>query len=323
MKRFVRALALGLGIALVVVLVGPFLIPTGSMGTVPAEQLADPDSQFVELNGLRVHYKALGQGDATMLLLHGFGASLYSWHEVMPALGKDHRVVAYDRPGFGLTARPLPGEWEGDSPYGAEAQVELVVALLDQLGIGRAVLVGHSAGGAIAMLTAIRYPQRVRALILVAPAVYTGGGLPAWVRPLAQTPQGERVGLLLARSLSVRGQTTLREAWHDPNKITPAILEGYQKPLQVENWDTALWQLTLASHPLKLGEQLERVPVRSLVITGDDDRIVPIAGTVRLASNLSGTQLVIVPQCGHLPHEEAPANFLTAVRNFLLGLDRP
>jgi pimeloyl-ACP methyl ester carboxylesterase len=318
-----RVVALSLGIALVVVLVGPFLIPTGSMGMVPAEQLADPDSQFVEVNGLRVHYKSLGQGEPALLLLHGFGASLYSWHEVMPALGRDYRVVAYDRPGFGLTARPLPGEWEGDSPYGAEAQVELVVALLDKLGIRQAVLVGHSAGGAIAMLTAIRYPQRVRALILVAPAVYTEGAMPDWVRPLVETPQGQRVGLLLARLLSARSAATLREAWYDPSKITPTILEGYQKPLQVENWDTALWQLTLASHPLKLGEQLDRVPVRSLIITGDDDRIVPIAGSVRLASNLSGTQLVIVPSCGHLPHEEVPETFLTAVRDFLLRLDRP
>ncbi|MBC8263534.1 MAG: hypothetical protein H8E47_05355 [Anaerolineales bacterium] len=102
--------------------------------TVPPQQLADPDSRFVDINGLQVHYKMAGQGGPALVLLHGFGASVFSWREVMEPLAEIGTVIAFDRPAFGLTERPVPGEWEGESPYRAEAQVELTVGLLDELG---------------------------------------------------------------------------------------------------------------------------------------------------------------------------------------------
>ena len=85
-------------------------------------------------------------------------------------------VIAFDRPAFGLTERPL--EWEGQNPYSPEAQVELVIGLLDHFGVDQAILVGNSAGGTIAMQAALTYPERVSALVLVDPAVYNGGGAP-------------------------------------------------------------------------------------------------------------------------------------------------
>ncbi len=84
-----------------------------------------------------------------LLLLHGFAASTFSWREVLPALGQLGRTVAFDRPAFGLTERPMPESWQGDwtrqNPYPASAQVDLTVGLMDQLGIDQAVLVGNSA----------------------------------------------------------------------------------------------------------------------------------------------------------------------------------
>ena len=90
----------GLLIALVLlILVGPFLVPVPPLqGTVPAAHLADPASQFVELNGLAVHYKTAGAGAPALILLHGFGADLFSWREVLAPLGEKRLVVAFDRP---------------------------------------------------------------------------------------------------------------------------------------------------------------------------------------------------------------------------------
>ena len=321
MKKLLRILLVVVALLIVVALVVPFLIPVPSLeDTVPPEQLADPDSRFVDVGGLQVHYKEVGQGEPALVLLHGFAASTFSWREVMdPLAGDGHRVVAFDRQGFGLTERPMPGEWQGESPYSPEAQADLTVGLMDALEIERAVLVGNSAGGTTAVLTALTHPERVEKLVLVDPAIYQGGGspLPRWLSPLLRTPQARRLGPLFVRSIQEWGQEFGRSAWHDPSKFTPEIWEGFTRPLRAENWDRALWELTAASHPLGLEDRLDEIGVPVLVITGDDDRIVPTEQSVRLASELPGAELVVIPNCGHVPQEECPEAFLEAVRAFL------
>jgi len=208
-------------------------------------------------------------------------------------------------------------EWEGENPYSQDAQVELVIGLMDALGIEKATLVGNSAGGTVSMVAALKYPERVTSLILVDPAVYAGGGAPAWIRPLLGTPQMRHLGPLFARQLQAQGTEFLKTAWHDPSKITPEVFEGYQKPLQVENWDKALWYLTLSSRESGLAERVGDFNLPVLVVTGDDDRIVPTEQSVRLAGEIQNAELVVISQCGHVPHEECPAEFMQAVADFL------
>lgn len=321
MKRWLKILGGVLGALLVVILVGPFLVPIPPLeGTVPPEQLANPDSQFIEVNGLTVHYKIAGQGEPVFLLLHGFGASVFSWREVMAPLAERGTVIAFDRPAFGLTERPLPGEWEGESPYRPQAQVALAVGLLDALGFSRAIWVGNSAGGTIATLAALEHPERVEALVLVDAAIYTGGGS-AWTRLLFNTPQMEHIGPLIARRIQTWGEDFARSAWHDPTQITPEIWAGYRQPLQVENWDRALWEFTRASRPLDLPARLGELTLPVLVITGDDDRIVPTEQSLRLGAELPNARLVVIPACGHIPHEECPEPFLTAVEAWVTTLN--
>jgi pimeloyl-ACP methyl ester carboxylesterase len=122
---------------------------------------------------------------------------------------------------------------------------------------------------------------------------------------------------LFARQLQAQGTEFLKTAWHDPSKITPEIFEGYQQPLQVENWDKALWELTVSSRESGLAERVSEFDLPILVITGDDDRIVPTEQSLRLAEELPNAKLAIIPQCGHVPHEECPAVFMQAVTDFL------
>ena len=315
-KRILKITGGILAILLVLLLIVPFLIPVPPLeNTVPAESLADDDSKFIEINGVNVHYKIYGAGEPVFILLHGFGASLFSWHEVTTPLAKYGTVIAYDRPAVGLTERPL--EWEGESPYSQDSQVELVIGLMDALGIEKAILVGNSAGGTISMLTTLKYPERIESLILVDPAVYAGGGAPAWIRPLLGTPQMRHVGPLFARQIQAQGVEFIKTAWHDPSKIPQSTFDGYQKPLQVENWDKALWELTLSSRESGLAERVSEFNLPILVITGDDDRIVPTEQSLRLAEEIPNADLAVISQCGHLPHEECPDEFKQAVQDFL------
>jgi pimeloyl-ACP methyl ester carboxylesterase len=321
MKRTARTTLIVLSVLAVVLLLGPFAVPVPALtATVPAESLADADSRFVTVDGLQVHYKEAGTGPQALILLHGFGASLYSWHEVMQPFTQYGRVVAYDRPAFGLTSRPMPGEWQGENPYPAEAQAKMLLALMDELAIRQAVLVGNSAGGAIALLAALEAPERVTALLLVDAAVYESGGAPRALLPFLSTPEMRHLGPLVARSLASRGDDLIRQAWHNPTRVTAATLSGYHKPLQAQNWDRALWELTAASRPPDLDNRLGDVTQPALVITGDDDRIVAPKNSVRLAHELPAAQLVVLPHCGHVPHEECPAGFLVAVSRFLESL---
>lgn len=320
MKRK-RTLLIILAALLLLLLVGPFLVPVPPLeGTLPPEQLADPDSLFVEVNGLKVHYKMRGTGEPVFVLLHGFGASLYSWNAVLEPLGALGTVIAYDRPAFGLTERPL--KWEGESPYSPQAQVDLLLGLLDHFGVQRAILVGNSAGGTVAMNFYLQHPERVQALILVSPAVYAGGGAPSAIRWLLRTPQMRHLGPLIARQIQTRGPELIELAWYDPSRITKETLSLYKKPLQVENWDRALWELTLASRKSDLATRLSEFTLPVLVVTGEADRIVPTADSVRLAEELPQATLVVIPQAGHVAHEEQPEEFLQAVKRFLTSIQR-
>jgi pimeloyl-ACP methyl ester carboxylesterase len=317
-RKLLRILAGLLLALLLLLLVGPFLVPVPNLeGLVSARSLADADSRFIDVNGLEVHYKQAGQGEPYIILLHGFGASQFSWREVMAPLAEVGTVIAYDRPAFGLTERPMAGEWQGESPYSTQSQVNLLFGLMDQLGFQKAILVGNSAGGTIATLATLQQPQRVQALVMVDAAIYNGGGSPAWVRPLLHTPQLNRLGPLAARQLSERGEEGIRQAWHDPSKVTPEIYAGYRKPLQVENWDKALWELTRSSRESGLALRLGELNLPVLVVTGDDDRIVPTENSLQLAKDVPGSQLVVFTNCGHLPQEECPQAFLAAVIPFI------
>lgn len=320
MKRR-RLFLIALAGLLLLLLIGPFLIPVPPLeGVVPPEQLADPDSLFVEINGLNVHYKMCGAGEPVFVLLHGFGASVYSWNAVLEPLSELGTVIAYDRPAFGLTERPLI--WEGESPYSPQAQVDLLLGLLDRFGVERAILVGNSAGGTVAMNFYLQHPERVQALILVSPAVYAGGGAPSAIRWLLRTPQMRHLGPLIARQIQTRGPELIKLAWYDPSRITEETLALYKKPLQVENWDRALWELTIASEESDLAGRLSEFNLPVLVVTGDSDRIVPTEQSVRLSKELPQATLVVIPQAGHVAHEERPDLFMQGVRQFLTSIQR-
>jgi pimeloyl-ACP methyl ester carboxylesterase len=304
---------------IILALIVPLLIPVPPLeNTRPVEALADPDSLFATIDGINFHYKTAGAAGPDLVLLHGFGASQYSWREVMPALAENHTVYAYDRLAFGLTERPAT--WTGDNPYTPAASIRQLGLLLDSWMVSEAILIGNSAGGAVAMEYALAHPDQIKALILVSPAL--GGGSPlagyAW---LYATPQIQRLGPLLVRGIQDSGLETIDQAWHDPSKQPADTIPLYTKPLQAENWDLALWYLSTTGEASSLPERLGEFSLPILVITGDDDRIVPTQSTVEVARKLPRAELVVLENCGHVPQEECPEAFLQAVLSFIGSLE--
>jgi pimeloyl-ACP methyl ester carboxylesterase len=259
-----------------------------------------------------------------LLLLHGFGASAFSWRLVFGPLAESRTVVAYDRPGFGLSERPRRGEWNSvdwprGTPYSPEAQADLAIALLDRLAIDRAVIVGHSAGGAIAGIAATRHPARVAALVLVAADT---SGPPGWALraaglPLVQPLMRSGVQLVVGQM-----RRFFELAWFDRDGIPADTVAGYVRPAALPGWEDALFE-TMAAGPLPdLVPGLADLGAPTLVVSGDHDRAVPRDQSRHLAAQIPGAVLEVIPACGHLPPEEQPRRFVNAVRRFLTGLPR-
>ncbi len=340
--RLLRGLGALSLILLVLAATVPLLLPIPELrGTRSAASIAAADpgrGRFVELDGLSIRHghghrpsedNAPDAQDAPqerppLLLLHGFLSSTLTWTRVLDPLAARGRVVAFDRPAFGLSARPSPPADEanfaaGEDPYSPQAQVAQTLALIDALELDRPILVGSSAGGALALRVALARPDRVRALVLIAPALAGGGG-PPWLRALLDTPQVRRLGPLLARGVSDRQGELFDAAWHDPSLADSAYREAYTRGLRVDGWDEALWRYTLAYRGAEeLLPRVAQLELPILVITGDDDRIVDPAQSEALAAALvrADAELVTIGACGHLPQEECPAQTLAAIDSFV------
>lgn len=292
------------------------------MSTQDPRDLAGAGSRWSKRAGYSVHYRLEGAGEPALLLLHGFGASVFSWRKVLGPLSALGTVIAYDRPGFGLTERPARGSWTGPSPYGDDANVETAIALCDAMGVSKLIVVGHSAGGRLAVLIGQRHPERVSGLILAAPALGTRHHpLPGLLRLLAASAAGRRMGPALVRRFITRADKLLALAWHDRSLLSQEDYDGYRLPLSVRGWDQGLWEVVTAlGGGAALPEArcaLEGLRMPVLFITGDDDRIVPTSETRKIAARLPGATLVVIPECGHLPQEERPDAFVQAVSSFV------
>lgn len=296
----------------------PFLIPFHTSGTLTSRQVAGPNAKFAELGRVSVHYReATYSGDCAckaplIVLLHGFGASTFSWREVEQPLSKFGQVIAYDRPGFGFTERPTA--WGSINPYSFQGNFKILDELIGKFGSGRkVVLVGHSAGGQLAAEYARVNDSKVSALILVDPAILTTGGAPEGLQWFYDIPQIARLGPILVSSIASSGDQLIYKSFYDESKVTQTILNGYHRPLKVAGWEQGFWNFVTASKQNELVANIGKIKQPTLLITGAADTVAPTSDTRKLHSLMPGSALEVIARAGHLPHEEQPKAFMTAV----------
>ncbi|UZJ36415.1 alpha/beta fold hydrolase [Prosthecochloris sp. SCSIO W1103] len=282
------------------------------------KKYADSDSRFFESGGFRVHYKVFGKGEPLIVLLHGSFLSIRSWRDVVAPLSEKTTVLVFDRPAFGLTSRPVPSP-ENDVRYSPEAQSDLVVRLIEEVGHEKAILVGNSTGGTLALLVALRHPRQVQGLVLVGAMVYSGyatSEVPAFLKPLltGMSPVFSRLMKFLITKLYDRN---IRGFWYNKALLSDETLAAFRKDLMIGDWSRAFWELFLETHHLGLEKKLGNLEVPSLVITGEHDLTVKTEESFKLAREIPGAELEVIPNCGHLPQEEVPEAFVAAVMLFL------
>ena len=269
------------------------------------------------LNGYSISVQEFNpDGERFIVLLHGFGASTFSWRTVTDELSKLGHVFAYDRPGFGFT--PLVDRNKTRDPYSLAGQVELLGTVIAAKAKGRPVIVvGHSAGALVATEYVLRNPAVVSALVLESPAVWRTPPVPGWLGKALRRPSLEKRGEKLLEGFANSGMKILRSSFFDQAKLTEDVVAGYTAPMQNGSWKVSLWRFMTASQKNKVRENLWRIDIPTFVITGDHDEIVKVEDTFKVAERILGHSIYLVPNTGHLAHEEAPEDFLRVTKRFI------
>jgi pimeloyl-ACP methyl ester carboxylesterase len=313
MRKGLRVLAAigGIGCAWLIGFIAWNWTPDRSVAELSA-RWAQPPSQFVELQNLQVHLRDEGPRDdpLPLVLLHGTSASLHTWDGWVDGLKAKRRVIRMDLPGFGLTG-PFP-----DNDYRVEHYSQFIHALLDKMGVSRVAIAGNSFGGQVALQVTLDRPARLDRLILIDASGYplAPSSIPLGFR-LARIPLINLIPrVALPRSIV---EKSIKNVYGDPAQVTPELIDRYYELTLREGNRAAL---TARLEQVNLDQMAARIPqvrVPTMILWGGRDRLTPPDGAQRFNQDIAGSQLVMIDDLGHVPHEEAPARTLAAVAAFI------
>lgn len=269
--------------------------------------------EFLYQGNISIKYRENHQGHPyTMLFLHGFGAGSHYWRHLEEHFAAAYNTVALDLKGFGYSDKPRDGN------YRVSDQADLVKDFIAAKNLDNIILVGHSMGGAVALFTYFKTrPGLVKSLILLDNASY-GQELPDFIR-LLQTPVLNTLGpALLPDRLLVKQM--LQKVFYDQSKITEAMIQQYVDYLKIPGAHQALRETAKQIIPANVDEIIDQtvnlnIPV--LIIWGENDQVLPLSSGQRLHYDIKDSEFVIIPDAGHDPHEEKPAETIQAMTSFL------
>ena len=269
-------------------------------------------SRFVDLDGVRVHYQEAGnKSNPALLLIHGFASSTLVWNKVFLGLAQaGFRVIAVDLVGFGYSGKPRNGE------YTIAAQSNLLIKLLERLGIQRATFVGSSYGGAIAATCALDHPQRVEKLVLVG-AVTNNQPLRLNLMRLFGSPVlGDVVSPLLIGSRRLLRRRMKRVYDRHALAVDERHVDARHVPLRASGTQRAIIRTVRAWDAERISRDAHLIRQPTLLLWGDNDSEIPLADGERLHEQVAGSRFVVFLECGHQPHEEYPEAFTNVVVDF-------
>lgn len=270
-------------------------------------------SKFANIDGVRVHYQAFGDAaNPAVVLIHGYIASTYVWKTTAPLLADaGFYVIALDLIGFGFSDKPARFD------YSIQSQAEIVRGLMRHLDIDSATLVGSSYGGAVALTIALDHPERVEKLVLVNSVINDEQKDHPILRLVARRGIGELLTPFIADSkffLRRRMRHTLARANH--HLITKDRIDAIRRPVCTREGHRSLLATSRAWNAARIEKNLRDINTPTLIIWGDQDKVIPIKNGHKLHYNIAGARMVVFNDCGHIPPEEKPGMFAELVRNF-------
>ena len=277
-----------------------------------AENDNPPAGQFLEVNGVRLHYVERGSG-APLVLLHGNGSMIQDFESsgLIDLAAKNYRVIVFDRPGFGHSDRPRNVVWT------PAAQAELIYGALDRLGVSHAIVLGHSWGASVAVALALKYPKLVQGLVLASGYYYPT------LRPdvvALSAPAVPLVGDVLVHTLSPivsRVMWPLLMAKIFGPRSVPKKFEGFPKemalrPSQIRA--SAAESALMIPDAFHYRDEYTNLKMPVVIVAGDEDRLVDIdAQSTRLHRDVPQSRFHRVPGTGHMIHQTATGVVMSAI----------
>jgi pyruvate dehydrogenase E2 component (dihydrolipoyllysine-residue acetyltransferase) len=251
------------------------------------EDVASPAPRELQVLGRTLRCLELGSGGVPVLLLHGFGGDLNTWMFNQPALCADHRTLALELPGHGLSSKDVGA---GDPAF----FTDVMEAALGALEVERAHVVGHSMGGALAVALATQRPERIASLSLLAPV------------GLGPDINGAFIDTFMRASRRREAVQALQLLVHDPKLISRTMVEEFLRYKRLDGVAQALETIARAWFPqgrqsVDLIDALRAVAVPVQVIWGQEDRIIPVAHAKEAPPS---AHVHVLNDAGHLPHME-------------------
>jgi pimeloyl-ACP methyl ester carboxylesterase len=255
-----------------------------------------------------------GQG-RPILLLHGFAASSYTWHAIIPELAKNHRVIAVDLRGFGASDKP------DDDHYSIQDQAEAIQAFIEQENLRDLTVIGHSFGGGITLSMVLnaqgQKKPRIRNMVLIDTIAYRQP-IPIFFK-LLQIPMVGDISMSLVPP-EVTAEQGLRLAYYDKDKITGQDIAEYSNTLYSSAAKHALAMTIEKLVPDNIDDLANRyrtIKTPTLIVWCEQDKVVPVALGQLLHQNMQSSEFTLFTHCGHMPQEEKPEDTLAAIQAFL------
>lgn len=275
----------------------------------------ETQDRFVDVSGVRTRYWKVGDSGPAVVLLAGIGCSVHEWRANMGALAQSHQIYALDMLGGGLTDKP-----DGNR-YSLAQLARFTLDFMSTQGHERACLIGNSLGGRIALECARLSPERVRAMVLVAPA---GVGRKTLIN--MRLPTVPVLGELMTRPSRAGLRMLWLSAFSDPAFVTDELVEEKYALASLAGAQAAFLR-TLRGFvelggfrrgPLdEIQAAMSGMTQPTLVVWGRDDRLLPVAQTQILKAKLPSCRVVVFDNCGHLPQIERADAFNSSTLEFL------
>jgi pimeloyl-ACP methyl ester carboxylesterase len=287
---------------------------------VPAEKLrkkyAHPESKYMDIDGMQVHYRDEGDKNDTipLVLIHGTASSLHTWDACVDVWKKSRRVIRFDMPGFGLTG-PNPSK-----NYTLDYYVSFVIKALDKLGVNTFYIAGSSWGGAITWVTALKHPNRVKKMIILNSDTNAyfklGKGAVGFnlIIKLGSNPFLRFFPRYFTPPASIT--QSVKGVYYDRSKIKPETYELYKDfTLREGNREALIGRLTTPY--TNYINQLKDIKTPTLVIWGRHDGVVPVEIAEIFRKGLPNNKTVILENSGHIPMEENPEIVAPMIEEFI------
>jgi len=266
-----------------------------------------------DYQGIKINYYEAGQGPP-VLLLHGFGGCAYTWRYLIPPLAVAHRVLTLELKGYGLSDKPRDGH------YAVADQAGIVAEFIRRQDLHDLVIMGHSMGGGVALITYLKLqqddPGRIKKLVLIDSAGYPQK-LPWFIR-LAKIPGANILAALLPPRFAAA--LVLKKCYYHKDWITEEQIDTYAYYGSLPGAQEAISQTARQIKPKnfdRLTKQYRDIKVPVLLIWGMEDEVVPLKVALNFMRDLPNAQLVPLSYCGHIPPEEEPEATRQAIMDFL------